>query len=474
MRNLLVLFLLVLTVSRCQQPLVYDPTDVPKYPAVFMYATGSGELRLLNVEYKETDTTYQVERFGNIGTPTSFYGQADNDWYNTYDISRYVNGDSLPRAVAALRKYNFIDPAYNKLFIKQIVGINQNRRTSTLQFFSDLNKKYQSLVHWNFPIEGERAVKFIDNNSYVVLHFDEYVDIPGVTKPVDVPYSGRVINLIKFSFSSVNQDLGEIITTFSSGDKRTDRFKDKPTTDSNNHLHVSANGQFFIVWAPFWASIPYSPYIIRGDGTMAFNPSLVKYGYSDRYFGQQMFAFEPSTTKDSVFAIGDAGHRQIKIVQLPPTIGSRFIELKTKNLSQIYPQSSSVTWSTLQKQRSFFMKYNNAGNKLAISHALPNVEPELVIWNTDANTLSRYLVNQPGQSINYNFMGKPAWAYNSDGGNLVYFMAADTTGATPIADLFYVDSRSTSKYARKINWSRVEFRNGIFEDLTSATDLVGR
>ena len=78
------------------------------------------------------------------------------------------------------------------------------------------------------------------------------------------------------------------------------------------------------------------------------------------------------------------------------------------------------------------------------------------------------------ENINYTFMGKPAWAYNSNGGNLVYFMAADTTGATPIADLFYVDSRSTSKYARKVNWSRVEFRNGIFEDLTSATDLVGR
>ena len=187
MRNLLGLFLLVLTVSSCQQPLVYDPTDVAKYPAVFMYATGSGELRLLNVEYKGADTVYQVERFGNIGTPTSFYGQADNDWYNTYDISKYVNGDSLPKAVASLRKYNFIDPAYNKLYIKQVVGVNQNRRTSTLQFFSDINKKYQSLVHWNFPLAGERGVKFIDNNSYVVLYTDQSVEVPNVTRPVDVP-----------------------------------------------------------------------------------------------------------------------------------------------------------------------------------------------------------------------------------------------------------------------------------------------
>jgi hypothetical protein len=474
MRRVVLAFILIFILSKCEQPLIYNPADVAKYPAVFMYSTGSGELRLLNIEYKDNDTTYQVERFGNIGTPTSFFGEADNDWYNTYDISRFVNGDSIPKAVAALRKYNTIDPAYNKLYIKQVVGINQSRRISTLQFFSDINKRYQSLAHWNYPIPGERGVKFIDNNSYVVLYTDQYEEIPGVTKPIDVPYSGKVINLIKFSFTSTNQDLGEIITNFSIGDNRADVYKDKPTNGTVNHLHVSANGQFFIVWAPFYASIPFSPYIIRGDGTMAFNPVLVHWSFSDRFFGQQMFAFEPSSTKDSVFAIGDAGYKQIKIVQLPPTIGSRFIELKTKTLTQLFPQSSSTSWATLQRQRSFFMKFNKAGNKLAISHAMPNVEPSLVIWNTDADTLRRYLVNQPGESINYTFMGKPAWAYNSNGGNLVYFMAADTSGATPVADLFYVDSRSTSKYARKINWSRVEFRSGIYEDLTSATDLVGR
>lgn len=467
--SLLIFILFGLTA--CPEPVLVDPLTLPRYPSVFMYATGEGELRLFNIEYSATDTIYEVERFGNLGTPASFYGEAINDWYNTYDISKYSATDSFPKATAALRKYNTIDPAYNKLYLKQVIGLNQNRRIVALQFFSDLNKRYQAMTHWNYPLYGERSVSFIDQQSYVVLYLDQYEEIPGVDRPADIPYSGRVINLVRYSFTNTNPDLGEIITTFSIGDKRVDVYKDKPTSHGNNVVHVSAKGQFYIVWAPFYNSIPFSPYVIRkDDGSMAFNPVLVQWNYTNRFFGQQMFAFEPSTTKDSIFVIGDAAYRQIKLVQLPPTLGSRFIELKTKSLVHLFPESEVARFPQLQKQRSLFMKFNKTGNRLAITHAMEGVTPELVIWHTDTDSLKRYKVNQPGSDIQYKFMGKAAWAYNSP--NLVYFMAADT--ANNVADIFYVDARKPSGYATKLNWSRVTFRSGVYEDLTSATDLVGR
>lgn len=472
MRHLPFLLFILFGFTGCPEPVLVDPISIPRYPTAFMYATGEGELRLFNIQYSANDTIYQVERFGNLGTPTSFYGKAINDWYNTYDISKYSAADSFPKATAALRKFNTIDPAYNKLFIKQVIGLNQNRRIVALQFFSDLNKRYQAMTHWNYPLSGERSVQFIDDKSYVVLYLDQYEQIPGVNRPADIPYSGRVINLVRYSFSNQNPDLGEIITTFSVGDERVDVNKDKPTSHGNNVVEVSANGQFYIVWAPFYNSIPFSPYIIRGDGSMAFNPVLVQWSFTNRFFGQQMFAFEPSTVSDSIYAMGDAGYRQIKIVQLPPTLGSRFIELRTKRLNEVFPKSDVARFPQLQRQRSVFMKFNKDGNRLALTHAMEGVDPELVIWHTDTDELRRYPVNTSGSAVNYKFMGKPAWAYNSDGGNLVYFMAADTVAN--VADMFYVDARLTSRPARKINWTRVEFRSGIYEDLTSATDLVGR
>lgn len=471
-QNILIVSLLVLGIA-CQQPVSVEVVSSERYPTVFMYANSTGELRLMNIQFSEQDTIYQIERLANQGTSASFYGGVDLSWYNTYDISKFSEDDTLVRAVAVLNRMNTIDPAYNRLFERQFVQINANRRIILLSYFSELNNRYDNLQQWNYPLNGDRAIKFIDNYSFVTLYTDAWEKKPNVEKPIDVPYSGRALHLLRYNFKALQPELGEIITTFTIGDSRVDVFKDKPTSEGNNHLHVSANGEFYIVWAPFFNVLGYSPYILRTDGTMAFNPNIVKFSWTDRYFGQSMFAFEPHPTKDSVYVIGDINYRQIKLVELPVALGNRFTELKTQNVNTLIPQASGVPWSAFQRKRAWFMTFNDTGRILAITHSLPGVDPVLVLWDTETNTVERYEVNRPGLGRTYNQMGKAAFAYNSKGKSMLYFMAGDTLGDDR-ADFFYIDINNPSKRLNRLDWDKVRYRNIPAEIPDKATDLVGR
>ena len=385
LKRAIYLFTILLVFSRCEDPIPLDPgtdtgTLTSAYPTEFLFANGLGQLRLLNIGIDGVDTVYQIEPFGNIGSTASYYGGADLTWYNAYDISKKTTSDSSIRIISVLNKMNTKDQAYNKWFQRQFVTINANKRTQLLEYESFLNNKYQELEQWNYPLNGDRAVKFINNTSFLVLFADRWEKKGNEEKPFDVPYSGKVLHLIRYSFNAAIPERGEIITTFSLGDTRVDVYKDKPTKEGTNHLHASAKGNFYIVWAPHFQELAYSPYIIRTDGSMAFNPGLVSFTWTGRYFGQSMFAFEPHSTKDSVFVIGDIAQRQVKLVELPASLGERFIELKTKSIEQLVPGSNTVAWDLFQRQRSWFMTMNKAGTKLAISHSLPGVSPVLTIW----------------------------------------------------------------------------------------------
>ncbi|TNE73647.1 hypothetical protein EP331_03835 [bacterium] len=457
----------------CPQPVSDFDVTTDYYPPVFMYANGNGELRLLNIEFSDADTTYQVERLATLGTPTSFFGGVDLTWYNSYDISKYDEVDTLVRSIAVLNRVNPVNPTYNYMFQRQFVGINENRKIGFLEYYSELNKRYDYLLQWNYPLSGDRAVKFIDKYSYVLLYSDEWIERPNVEKPIDVPYSGRALHLLRYSFSALQSQLGEVITTFSIGDGRVDVYKDKPTSEGNNHLSVSANGEFFIVWAPYFNVLGYSPYILRTDGTLAFNPNIVKFSWTDRYFGQSMFAFEPSTTKDSVFAMGDINYRSVKIVELPTTLGTRFTELQTKSISELIPQAAGVSWAEFQRSRAWYMTFNSTGTKLIITHSLNGVDPVLVVWDLQTNAVQRYDVNSLGLDRTYQTMGKAEFAYNSANKSLLYFMAADTLGDDR-ADFFYIDINSANPQLNRINWDNMKFRNLPTETPDKATDLVGR
>lgn len=466
-------FLLIFATLSCDDPILLESEFVEAYPTGFAYASGAGELRLLNIKYTDTDTLYQVERYGNIGAPGSYYGQVDLTWYNSYAINKYDAIDSTVKIAAVLNKQNTVDPAYNKLFKRQFIQINESKRTINLQYFSFLNNRFQNLEQWNYPLNGDRAVSFIDKDSYLVLYSDRWEKKGLEDKSIDIPYSGKALHLIRYSFNSPQPELGEVITTFSIGDGRTNVFKDKPTAEGTNHVHSSANGEFYIVWAPFFNQLGYSPYVIRNDGSMAFNPNLVPYAWANRYFGQSMFAFEPHPTKDSVFVIGDNNYYQIKVVELPQTLGTRFTELRTKSVNELIPGSSSNKWSQFQRGRAWYMKFNHSGTQLAVTHSLPGTQPILAVWDTESDVVRHFEVNRPGSEKTFSYMGKPAWLHFEGSRDFIYFMAGDTVG-TDHASFFMVDINQTSNFARELDFSTFEFKSGGVETLTRATDLVGR
>lgn len=465
---------LFFVLTSCSNPVIVDQESLDTYPTVFLYATGLGELRLLNISYSKVDTVdtiYQVERYGNVGSQASYYGQVDLSWYNAYDINKFNPADTAVKVTAVLNKINTFTHEFNRAFRRQFIQINPSKRTQILQYYSFLNNRLQNLEQWNYPVNGDRAVSFINDDSYLVLFSDRWEQIADESPGIDIPYSRKSLHLIRYGFNSIQPELGEIITTFSIGDTRVDVPKDKPTAEGINLVHASANGEFYIVWAPFFNQLGSSPYILRTNATLAFNPGTVPFTWENRYFGQSMFAFEPHPTKDSVFVIGDINYRQVKVVELPRTLGTRFIELKTKTLEQLIPQSNSVSWATFQRQRAWYMSYNHAGTKLAITHSLPGVAPILTIWDTQTDVVNHYKVNKPGAEKYFSYMGKAAWDYSNKG--LVYFMAGDTVGVDH-ASFFVFDVNNPTTYPKELDFSKFTFKSSGTETLTRATDLVGR
>ena len=89
--------------------------------------------------------------------------------------------------------------------------------------------------------------------------------------------------------------------------------------------------------------------------------------------------------------------------------------------------------------------------------------------NTDQ--VVHYEVNTPESEKSFSYMGKPAWSYKEP--DKVYFMAGDTVGVD-YASIFTVNVNQSSLFARDLDASTFVFRNSLKEDITKATDLVGR
>lgn len=470
------LFAIAALLSNCGKS-GFEPTAVKIFEPLFLYANSDGELRTISIDYSNQDTVFTISRFSNTGPFSGFYGQVNTDYYGAYDWSKFTPTDTIPYTAAVLHRYNRADPAYNKLYQRQFVFINVNQRIQLLQYFSDMNEQYTDLIQWNFPIvTATRSVSFINSKSFVVLYSDEWIYKNDTTKtrPSTVPYGYREAYLIRYHVGATAPELGEIITSFTTNDHRTNAGeKNKPLYGTYAQVLASANGEFFAVWEPRFNELGYTPYIIRNNGSMALNPGKIPYAWQDRYFGQSMFAMEMHPKKDSVFVIGDVNYRQVKVVELPEANDQRLVELRTKSTNGLIPGSNVATWSDFQRGRKFFMTYNNSGTKLAITHNLPNVEPAITIWDTKIDTLHTYKINRPGGNMNYNSMGKAGWSYTSKNQNLVYFFAGDTVG-TDKYSLFYIDASKQSAYASFVNWDDVNFNGMAREELDFSSDIIGR
>lgn len=482
MKNLIpALLLITLFLNGCGNNVgtstVQRTLEVPE----FLYTTSDGEFRSIDVVYTRRDTTYSVARYSTVGPRGGYYGQVANDYIGQYAWTKYEASDSMPKVSAVLRNYNTTNPAYNRLYERQYVYINENERPYQLEFFSVMDNQLEDLIHWNYPIQGlaARSTAWIDQNSFVMLYTDVWNGYKtGIEKPSNIPYSSMEMYILRYDVSGLIPSAGEIITAFTVGDNRAGDStrvitKNKPSDPYYAQLLVSANAEFYIVWFPKFNKKGYTPYIIRNDGTMALNPREIDYSWENRYFGQSMFAMEASPTQDSVYVIGDNNYKQVKVVKLPSRSDQKFEELATRSVGQIFNGAGSVKWSDFQKRRAWFMKYKNDGRKVAMTHSLPGVQPQLAVWDTSADTLVTYQVNRSDFGERYHTMGAPAWAHNSENENLVYFIATDTTGQDR-GDLFYVDTSKRSTYARRVNWSSVDFLNIPQENIDYSSDLLGR
>jgi hypothetical protein len=447
----------------------------------FLYVTENGEFRSINIEYTRRDTTIGVSKFSTVGPLGGYYGQVANDYIGQFAWTKYEASDSMPKVSAILRNYNNTNPAYNRLYERQYVYVNQNERPYQLEFFSVMDNQLENLTHWNYPIQGAaaRSTDWIDQNSFVMLYTDVWNGFKtGIDKPANIPYSSMEMYILRYDVSGLIPSSGEIITAFTVGDNRagdsTNVFnKNKPVDPHYAQLLVSANAEFYIVWFPKYNKKGYTPYIIRNDGSMALNPTSVHYTWENRYFGQSMFAMEASPTQDSLYVIGDNNYKQVKVVKLPQGSDQPFEEIYTRTVGQVFAGAGSVKWSAFQKRRAWFMKYKNDGRKVAMTHSLPGVQPQLSVWDTSADTMVTYRVNRSDFGERYHTMGAPAWAHNSENQNIVYFIATDTTG-NDRGDLFYVDTSKRSTYARRVNWSGVDFLNIARENINFSSDLLGR
>lgn len=483
-RNLTYLAVLILGIAAgCRPPTPPDTTTAVTLNPTFMFSSDEGELRMLEVEITEGDTTFHFSRYSNLGTVTPDFGKIYPDFRNSLDWTAF-DSTGRPKITAILRRDN---PSWNPRentptgqYFDQFVFVNENKRINQLQFFSLLNEKEQEL-QFPRPIKYSRSrtVHFADNNTLLAYYIDMTDDqhTPGNTRK-------RAGHLLRFSLNSSNPHQGEIIKSFN-----VDYNHISPTAynlgqPQVTHLNATANGEFYILWEEVRDQGSYKGiYILRHNGTAAIYSGNKDYSVKDYRNPPGFFlhAIDPHPRKDSIIAVADVSNNYangsqnngVHIMRVPESNEDwlqsvHHLPFQETNISN----GQLLNWQYTFNKKNLFLKFNHQGNKLAIAHAIPQYTPSaaITIWQPNVDSTAQFTFPN---NTNINTIGKPAWDHKRK--DFVYVIAGDSTQNT--ANIYYANTSRTGGTLTRLDWNdpRIELQGLVDgEQLEAVKDLYGR
>lgn len=458
--------------------------DLDPITPAFLYATDSGELRIMHVDITEEDggdTTYTVKRYSNIGLSQRNFGVVTTEYDGAYDWSAFRENED-PKAVAVLRRDNTIDPTHQTEYEKQFAHIDRFRSINQMEFFSELNQRTQELREYNYWSAG-RTVYFIDDRYYLAYWTDTYDPDSGVPRP-DLPPNRQSSYFLLYDSEDTEQDNPEIIATTLAGGYASRHAPNYWVSNfSNTRVFATANSRYFILWTPVRLSTGLSPYFFRFDGSTAYDPREA--GGSQAYNrlpGQESFAIDPHPTRDSLIVVSDHNHRHKSTYVLELGSSSdqplNVVAELPFNAPAKQLNDPGFGWGEVNANaRNWYLKFHPDGKKVAIIQSIDGEQPSVIIWNWQEEEVERRFTIGSGTDDVVEIR-QPAWLDeedNSEHTNLLYFMAkheGDNGGnnendngdngdeeITDRAYFHYIDiDDNTQSQSRRIDWSEIEYR----------------
>jgi len=457
-------------------PTLFENQGAP----AFMYASNEGEIRFLNVDIVDSDTTFTVTRFSNIGRNVNQFGRVNTDVDFKLDWSPF---DTLgnPRVAAVLRRDNplhqsNLGPANS--FFHQVVSISDNKRISSLSYFSRATGQQRVINNPNQTSGGfAKAVSYVNQNTFLTYQVDRIDD------PLDEDPFKAVGLVLRFTFNPNDTFEGEIVQSFnvSNAAIRDDSLEtaNLPFKFPNDtKITSSANGEFYVVWAslpPF--DFTRQPYIIRQNGTFAAEPSKFTPKDFRNVPGIITNQYEPHPTRDSLFAVVDystpfangSETNGFHVLKLGLSKDEWLTPLYSLDPDRVLLNNNLLPFAEIWQKRSMFISYSPLGDRIAILYALSSESASLVVWFPEEDRTERFTID-PSRDITT--VRKPAWFAKDP--SLLFFTAADSVA--DVANIYFVNTDNNGGQARRLDWDDdIEFFNlPPDDDLREAREMVGR
>lgn len=458
-RTYIILLLAIVVISGCRRTGGGEITELPPVTPSFLYANDDGQLRILNVDFTDDlDTLFSVSRFTTLGQGNFEFGKVDVRKGGTYDWGVFAP-EREPRGVAVTWRENTLRPTHKTEWERLYVEIGNFERLRLMGFYSEVNQRRQDLRQYNY-YRGANSVGFIDNRYYVALYTDRYDRESGAPRP-NLPVSHRKTSLLLYDLQAPQPNQPEIIATLFHDDYMS-RF---PSTYNWIHnirgarVAGSPNAEFFYIWTKAFNTWGSYPWVFRFDGTPAYNPVPLGSQQYSRVPAQEAFALDIHPRRDSLLVVSDR-HPQYEgtfVLKVPDAERTPFTILAELPFEESIPETGSVSVGNARQDNSWYVKFNQAGNKVAIISATDGVPPHVTIWNWQDGTHRRYLINSNASQYDFTEVSEPGWVLHGDDDILV-FLAGDPT--SDISFFHYVDASDENQtHAQRINWDDIEFRD---------------
>ncbi|MGM0587491.1 MAG: hypothetical protein ACQETE_03670 [Bacteroidota bacterium] len=472
--TLITLGVLATLLAGCKPPQGGTQVQTEVAEPAFMYANDEGQVRLVEIDVVGNDTTYIIDKYVDLGqTAQNGTIETSKSWH--YDMSP-LDSTQNPRISAFLKRDN---PAWlphqgpTGQYFNQMAYISDLKRINTLEYYSQLNdrikpQEYKSTAYFS----PASASHYVNRNTLITLWFDFNEDF---TAPNTIRNS---LLLMRHSLNSSNPLVAETITTFKSSLKNGLPSPYVLSEYTHARLNSSANGEFYIVWSPtrtYGAIQPF--YYIRKDGTAALN-SMNEIGKDYRTSpGYLIHALSPHPKKDSIVVVADisdaysngAENNALHVMHLPDSPQNWLRPIHTLPWNRVI-NSNMLNWTLTHGKDNLFLSYSPEGDKIAIAHAIPTDQAEVVIWEPESGNTKTF--SFPDNNIDK--VSKPAW--HPHGNRFMYITAANTASDTT-AYIYMLDTDKQNGTLKRLDWNSPQVDQSAFQEeeiLQDVKPLIGR
>jgi hypothetical protein len=439
--------------SGCKPPSGGVPVSQTEIEPTFMYANDEGQIRLVEVVPSGGDTTYNIATFTNLNNSgRNGVINTSRSWY--YDMSP-ADSAQEPRFSAYLSREN---PAWREVYgptskyFSKLAYISDTKRVNDLEFYSQLDDQLKTLEYETTTYYGvSKSSHFVDRNTLLTFWTDASQEYKS---PSQIRYSAV---LLRYALNATDPTTAEAIATFEIvGNPNGLNSPYRITEARKARVTSSANGEFYIVWSPTRVfGYVKTIYYIRKDGSAALN-SMNEIGKDYRNDpGFLIHAMDPHPKKDSILVVADISddyasgpqNNAIHIMHLPDSPKNWLRPMKTLSWARV-TGDAMLNWALTYEKDNLFLKYSPEGDKIAIAHALPGRQAEVVIWEPQTD-ITKTFTFPSGSNIDK--ISKPAWHPTDN--RFLYITGANTASADTSAHIFMLDTDKSQGTLKQIDWN---------------------